>query len=292
MNRDLGFFSVTPMDTRSDPLAFTLDALSARGGLVEPQLGSGMAVLPTQVARELNLPEECWLTVAGEEVGTVSCGLGTALLDRLVADARSGLHVARISLDIAAPRPNRARSLAEALAVRNGVTQFLECLPGRAEYFFFAASWVAQADDSFEGVVQACVETTTGSQPDAGLESVLTSAVNGCQTARDQGNTPGLTGDASDASLRRLSALLKARAFAAVTPIRAGVGRRHAREYRQITEYFGAMCAEVQKPRRKLDASTLASRLSAVLADRDSKSAISSSVFVCASHLLPSRWSR
>jgi len=271
MNRDGSLMSYTQLESRSDPLAFTLDALSARGGLVESQLDTAVAVLPTAVARELKLPEECLLTAASEGVGTINCGLGTALLDRLIEEARSAFHVAHVSLDVTAPRPTRARSLAEAFAVRNGVTQFLEVLPGTTEYLFVAANWIAQADDSFEGIVQACVESTTGSQPDIGFESLVASAVSGAQAARDRSNPQSFASQESNVTGQRLAALLESRASKAAAPVRAGVIRRHAREYRQITEYYAAMCAEVKKPRRKLDEQTLAARLSAVLSDRDSK---------------------
>jgi GNAT superfamily N-acetyltransferase len=259
------------MDTRTDPLAFTLDALCARGGLVEQQHGAGIAVLPPSVAQALELPEECLLTAAIEEPGAVGCGLGTALLDRLIDEARSGLHAARVQLELSAPRPARARSLAEAFTVRNGVTQFVECLSGHTEYLLASASWMAQADDSFEGVVHACAEADSGNQPDATFEAILASAVTGSRAARPLDGSFTFGHDANSGPWRRLSALLETRGLAAAAPIRAGAARRHAREYRQITEYFGAMWSEVRTPRRKLDEKTVESRLAAVLADRDSK---------------------
>jgi hypothetical protein len=258
-----------------DPIRFTLSMLGARGALVEDEGTRATALLPPELATELALPEECTLGLEGRDV--VPCGLGSPLLERLVEQARAELAVAHARLEAEPPRAARARSLAEAFVVRNGVTSFVECLNGSAVYLLLVASWVAEADDRFEGLVAATLCAQSGDGPDPALEQALLVAAAGATSGLVRAESAGPDAPAASFEdrlpgiLERLRSLVAERAAAWVEPIGTGVARRHAREHARIAEYFEAMVAELVSSKRKIDPQTMASRLGAVVADRDGK---------------------
>src|SRR5258707_459625 len=134
-----------------DPLAFTMEGIVRHGGLVDlggdgaGQGGSGratpggagqggtpqapLALLPEALRRDLGLPEEVRLTIAAgaaAEAGLVSCGLGSPLLSRLVADARERPQVAAVKLMLDPPKPALAAGLGERAVVRNGLCEVID----------------------------------------------------------------------------------------------------------------------------------------------------------------------
>jgi len=72
-------------------------------------------------------------------------------------------------------------------------------------------------------------------------------------------------------ALQRLNRLVNDRAAMSVKPLVAGVARRHAREHARLAEYFEAMLGELAERKRRIDPETLATRMMAVIADRDAK---------------------
>lgn len=262
-----------PARQSCDPLGFTLAMLGARGALVEAEASHALAVLPPELATELGLPEDCRLGL--EDADTVSCGFGSPLLERLTEQACAGLAVAHAVVDADLPRAARARSLAEAFVVRNGVTELIECLPGSADYLLSVASWVAEADDRFEGLAFGAVCAADGGWPHLGLEEALASEArghNGPMTGTVAAS-PGVAMQEAEVAraLQRLRQLVTGRAAKSVEPLVAGVARRHAREHARVAEYFEAMLVEVAERKRRIDPETLASRMMAIIADRDGK---------------------
>jgi hypothetical protein len=93
------------------------------------------------------------------------------------------------------------------------------------------------------------------------------------------------------ATIERIEARLRWQAeqlvAAAIGPIAAGVKRRHSHEHARIAEYFGAMIGETVAPRRKVDPGTVASRIAAIVADRDAKLRTLQQRFTLHVHLTP-----
>ena len=231
-----------------DPLLFAVDALSARGALVEPGEREAMAVLPPELARALSLPEElrlCGSVEAGP--GEVACGLGSPLLERLLTDERSAVPLASVRLDLAGPREAQARAAVERFVVRNGLAAPVEVLGGEAVYLAAVFAFVAEADDRSEGMVAVAVEATTGAQPDEHFAALIDPARAPSRLIPSTDKGAPLESAAGHAVRRALGRLTRSAA-----PMVESVARRQRREQARITEYFAALVAEAKSPRRRM----------------------------------------
>ncbi len=74
-----------------DPVTFVASALAARGALIEREVDQVLAVVPPELARALDIPEEVRLSSHAGTTGASECGLGAPLLEELVADACGSL---------------------------------------------------------------------------------------------------------------------------------------------------------------------------------------------------------
>jgi hypothetical protein len=251
--------STTPLD----PLAFARDALAARGALVEDAL----AVLPDALAAELELPADVALSAdASPDAGLVSCAIGSALLERLVAWARRTAPSATARMDADAPRASQATSLAGRFVVRNAVTDVDRVFPVDATYAVLYLAWTAEADDRHAGLVRVVANTADGSVPAASFGDRVDPRL-----APD-----GLReGDVDRAIAERAASALTALARSAVEP-RAAVlaeaaSRRHRRDHARIRDYFAALAAEARSPRRKIERAAIEAKLAQLDAERDAK---------------------
>jgi hypothetical protein len=247
-----------------DPFAFALDALSSLGALIEPAPGRAEALLEPGLAARLGVPEDLTLAPGPPGPGEVGCGLGSPLLERLVAEARARAPSASARVSLEPPRPAQAQSLAERFAPRNGVAELVELGMRDVPYLLLWIAYVAEADDRSEGVVLAVAGPEGGFPDDALLARVdpLGPAVDLGEAAPE----PTLEG-----ALAWLEPRARAAVAARVADFRASVARRHARDHERIAGYYEALAAEVRSARRKIDQAAAAAKLRHVADERDAK---------------------
>jgi len=249
-------------------MTFVASALAARGALVEPAADEAFAIVPTEVARALEIPEEVRLSSQAGTRDATECGLGTPLLEKLVAEACASVPVTAVELGGPPPRPERALAAAGRFAVRNGVHDVVGTTPGTATYAFAAMSYVAEADDRYQGLFDVVFDAATGGEPDAALADRL-----------DLRRPDPLRSrvPAADVSIpiERAADILRARTEHHLRTRMAGildsVARRRDRDYARIAEYFEAMMAESSAPRRAISPDAIAARLDRLRAERDAK---------------------
>lgn len=267
--------------TVPDPLAFTLDALEAKGALVESvsggedEAGHALVLLPDEVARGLGVAEELRVVRSAREGdgSAVPCGLGTPLLEALVAEHRDRVARATLRLDLDAPRATHARALGERFVVRNGLCELKEVLPAEGRYLRVTFRWVAEADDRAEGTFTLALSAIDGAEPDASFAATLDPESAAIVEDRAEGERRGWGDDAVARALaaRALAARAAREVEVAVAPVRAAVERRHRRDHERIAEYFAGLAAELVGTRRRLSPETVAARVEQYAAERDAK---------------------
>ena len=245
-----------------DPVAFAADALGRAGAVLEPSEVGIAALVPSDVSKRLALPEEILLSTTGAP-GTVSCALGTELLDRLVAEARAETPTTAAALRLPPPKLSHGKGLAERYVVRNGVSTAGEAHGTEALYAVGWISFVAEADERHEGVVRAIFDARDGSQPDAAFAVFCDPLFPDLLEPKAHVFAANVT----DWFRRYGSRAVEA----AIEPIRAGTERRHARDHARIVEYYAALMTEARGPRRKVDAAAIEAKLAHLMADRDAK---------------------
>jgi hypothetical protein len=250
-----------------DPLGFVADELAARGALVERGDDSALAVLPPQLARELDLPETCALAgTAGPQA--VGCGLGSSLLDRLVSDVRASIPVASVTWLADPPRLATAERLAERIVVRNGVADVLGVAHASASYLVGVFAWTAEADDRYQGMTMAVVNAATCAEPDPTSQAAIATIIAGDDGDRvtDARDARGATGGART---------LAARSALAIGPrlheVGVAVARRRDRERSRIDEYFASLINEAKRPRRQVARGAIEARVAALRAEHQAK---------------------
>lgn len=249
------------------PLDFVLDAIESEGALCErsEREGEAMAMLPRALAGRLDAPEECRLAVYPEHEGDVSVGLGSPLLERLVAEARGRVPTASVRLDLEPPRLGHVKAVAERFVLRNGLVEVLSISFGRAVYAVASVAYVIEADDRREGLARLIVHATDGGEPDAAtgghLDLTWPDAV-----VRPSPTPLSAPGAAPWIALRAERVVREAAA-----PVLAEVRRRHARDHARIASYFADLVAEARAPRRRADAKVVEAKAAHLLADRDAK---------------------
>jgi hypothetical protein len=129
-----------------EPLGFVVDELSARGALVERAGPGALAILPPPLAGSLDLPDTVALAdAAGDRA--IGRGLGSPLLDGLVAVVRASVAVASITALAEPPRTAVSERLADRVAVRNAVADVLGAEVGPRSTFRAAASRCVCGDE-------------------------------------------------------------------------------------------------------------------------------------------------
>jgi hypothetical protein len=251
-----------------DALGFVVEALEAEGSLCEPDPAAerATAILPPEVARRLEVPEECRLAVRpGDDPGEIACGLGSALLEKLVAEARGLCPALSLRLDVAPPRPTHVRALADRFLLRNGVVEVGELTAAPARYVVAYLAYAIEADDRREGLLRV-VASLDGGEPDEAVQGHLD--LTWPDGALGPAPAPeGLTSDAARWIAARGGWALRAAALPRV----AEVTRRHARDHERIANYFAALLAEARAPRRRTEKEAVEAKVSHLVAERDRK---------------------
>jgi hypothetical protein len=249
-----------------DPLGFVADELAARGALIERDDDNAVAVLPGELAGQLSLPETVVLSDAASE-REIGCGLGSALLDRLVTEVRASVPVVGVTWQADPPRVALAERLADRVVVRNGVADVLGVSHVSATYLVGVFAWTAEADDRYQGIAMIVAHTGTGGEPDAASVAAIAALITGDdELATDNVDARGAIGGAG--------AIAK-RAPLAIGPrldeVGVAVARRRDRERRRIDEYFTSLIGEAKRPRRQVSRDAIDARVTALHAEHGAK---------------------
>jgi hypothetical protein len=249
-----------------DPLGFVADELSARGALVERAGPGALAILPPPLAKSLDLPDTVALADAAG-AHAIGCGLGSPLLDRLVAATRAIVPVASITALAEPPRTAVAERLADRVVVRNGVADVLGAAPASATYLAGIFTWTAEADDRYQGMTIIAANAATGAEPDPGCMSMIESVI--------AGSDPRVAEERDARGAMSGAAVVVRRAALAIGPrldeVGAAVARRRDRERARIDEYFGSLIAEAKRPRRQVARGAIDARIAALHAEHTAK---------------------
>jgi len=250
-----------------DALGFVVEALEAEGALCEadPDAERATALLPAGVARRLEVPEEVGLAMRAEDAREVACGLGSPLLEKLVAEARILCPAVSLQLEVDPPRPAHVRALAERFVLRNGVTEVGQVTLEPVQYAVGYLAYAIEADDRREGLVQV-VTTAEGGEPDEGVQRRLD------LTWPEAALRPAAIEESGRGGAARWIALRGGRAVrAAAVPRIAEVARRQGRDHERIAGYFAALSAEARAPRRRMEKEAVEAKVAHLIAERDKK---------------------
>jgi hypothetical protein len=148
------------MSAVSDPelLAFSTELIERRGGLAEPQSGGVMAVLPHDVARELELPDE--VLMGSEQMPLL---YGSPLLDRLIAFATRDIPVVYGQIQSTYLKKGGFEQLiGPDISFADGQVRVGARAEARTTYMVLTCHYVALSDERKEGLVQAGVHESSG----------------------------------------------------------------------------------------------------------------------------------
>lgn len=254
-----------------DPLEYAVGALSAAGALVDRDPEGWIALLPPDLAHELGSGEACRLAAQAPAVpcdDLLVCGLGSPFLERLVARHEGAAVLAGARLAVEPPRASQARALGERFAVRNAPSEPGTTSPGLARYLIAWLAWSAEADDRYDGLVQAGVCLDDRSAPSEGLLRLA-------DPLEDLSRLDSAPLAADPDALRRGLALAAERAERQLTAplgeVRSLVARRLRRDHERIAEYFEQLARDARAARRKVAPDALEAKLAHLRAERDAK---------------------
>lgn len=265
MTAALGMFSPTEGALPS-PLDFVVEALAEAGALAERDDARAVALLPAQLAAEIEVPEECALALYPDRDGDVACGLGSTLIERLIARARGRPVSTSVRLAADPPRPAHVRAAADRFVLRNGLCEPGQVSTGTAVYVAASVAYGVEADDRREGLVRVVVNAHDGGEPDAAVGAHLDLA---WPSALVLPSTVSLSTDGRAADWIALRAEQAVRV--AVQPLLGEVERRHARDHDRIVSYFADLIAEARAPRRRADPKAVEAKVAHLVAERNAK---------------------
>jgi hypothetical protein len=254
-----------------DPLEFAADALLARGAVVEREGQDWVALLPGELAREFLVEEECRLVTRSPETpraDLLACGLGTPAFERLASQLERAPVLASARFEVDPPRTNQVRALLERFDVRNAPSVLGEIRPVSATYLVVWFSWSAEADDRYDGMVQAgvCLDDAAAADP------AMMSLADPVGAADRLLPVPLATEpDALRRGLRLASARAEPALDAPLANVRALVARRLRRDHERIAEYFEQLARDASRRRRRIDPAAVEQRLAHLHAERDAK---------------------
>lgn len=248
------------------PLDFVVEALAEAGALAEMGDARAEALLPPRLAAELEVPEECALALYPDREGDIACGLGSTLLERLIARARGRPVFTAVRLALEPPRPAHVKAAADRFVLRNGLCEPGQISMGTAAYIAASVAYVVEADDRREGLVRVVVNAHDGGEPDAAVSAHLDLAWPS-PLVSPSAAPPSADDRAADWIAIRAEQAVRA----AVQPLLGEVERRHARDHERIVSYFADLIAEARAPRRRADPKAVEAKVAHLIAERDAK---------------------
>lgn len=249
--------------TLPDPVTFTVDALVARGALVERVAPHHLAVLPPPLAQSLRTAEEIMLAGADEAAeGVASIALGSGLLEDLLTFVKQGTARSCVRLPLEASRATQARALGDRFTVRNGVVEVVSTTAATTTYLHAWTAFSVEADDRREGLLHLCCHTS-GDTPDQAFRNLALE--DACVDVTDHGMA------FDDRAVALMVARTKSALSATVAPFLQQVERRSHRDKARIRAYFKELCDETRASRRIKDEGARARKLEAFGADERQK---------------------
>lgn len=209
-----------------------------------------VAILPSQVAVSLQVPEEVRLRVRGVPAsGELHAGVGSTLLAQ-ICTLSSGT-TRRFRAVPATPVPRRERVLKDvqrALTFQNAVGRLESIEEESLMYLAFDFRFEALSEERYEGLLSVAVDREAGWSPDlARLLLAGAGAANGAWTEPPPPEEPGEVG----AGYRRAQRLAMALAREASRGFIDRMTRRLRRDTRRAEEYYGALGVEIERRRSR-----------------------------------------
>ena len=219
-------------------IRFTTNFLEKNGGLVDVHSDHLHALLPSDLAAVLNLPEEVHL--GG---GNHPLLYGSPILDRLVHSATAGIPVAYGAVTI--PYIKKAgfdAAIAQDLSVINGKFQIGVRAESRTSYMVIIGRYVALSDERKEGLMRLTFHESSGAIIE-GFEDSITDFE--CTYYR-QGSLPPLFSTRIGMSLQTALKSLRHRIEADLAPFVASMRRRLHRDVTNTREYYRSLADEMR----------------------------------------------
>ncbi len=242
--------------------------LAQHGAILEIQDGGGLfACLPPALQQRLALPEAALLRIAAppgaEEVGVPLEGAAVQACLELAASAGS-LAAARV---VAPPcRPERAQAIvAQTLQVDNAAVQIGEVRQQPMRWLVLEFAWAAAADERDSGNTFVAVEPALHLRSAAMAATLL-----GQLSAGEPSAARPTTADVA-AAMTTAWPLARELVEAAIVPFCAGAATRLRREQARLSAYHGKLLDEAQRRRGRGTDATIATKVAAIVRDRDEK---------------------
>ncbi len=261
-----------------DPARFVADVIAARGGIVE----DGLGLLPSAVAAELGLSQEIRLASEAlaessseapslEARSVVACGLGSSLLEKLVAWARSSPRSATARLACDPPRVSQASSFASRFVVRNAVAEVERAFATETSYAVLYVAWAAEADDRQAGLVRVVANVSDGGVPCEGFADLVCA-----REPRAELEDSGSRSSSDELAIapsahRALAMLVRQAVLPRAEPLVGAAARRHVRDHARVAAYFDALASEARSPRGRQGAGAIEAKLAHLAAEREAK---------------------
>lgn len=238
---------------------FAARLIELEGGATAASAAGVEALLPPPLAAEWAVREELALSEhagAGEPLA-----YGTELLERMLQTATERIPVACARLETPSVRVPQIRSAAERWLLRNGLVAVGDVRHGPQLRIWIDALATLHGDEKRELLTSAVLSAHSGTVVD-GFEAQAC----GLQPVADPPQLPaGL--------LERALAACLGRAAIEASSFRDAMTRRFERDRQRIEGYFDDLSRELDKRAAKgrLDATAVADKRSAMLADRAAK---------------------
>lgn len=228
------------MSTLSDPelLEFSRELLARHGGLIEPRDDRLLTLLPSELARDLDLPEEV-------ELGSEQAPLlyGSPVLDRLVGLATRNVPVAYGQVRI--PYLKKAgfdQLIGKDLAFVGGQARVASRAEARTTYMVLVCRYVALSDERKEGLVKVGAHEGSG--------AIIPGLVESWEALRPEFFEPGKTPPHFPVHLEKtvLAGLRSGRTMveATLSDFLTSMQRRLRRDARNTREYYDALRSEME----------------------------------------------
>jgi len=260
---------MTPTTSDMGAREFVSAALRREGAAVEPAGERSLyALLPSDLAQAVGLPEEATLSFAGEpREGEVEVALEGATLQWLIDRARARGRRAGAALPPAAsPGTGRMERARELLVLPNATVRAGTASRHHVVRLLLEFAFEAQAEERTEGRLLV-VSDADGRRPSLALAPALHDEVLRAASAEP----PALSEEAIGAAAARLGPLVEREMTRALAPFRALAEQRMSVEHQRILDYHERLAKEASRRRRGADASAeeaLASKREAILRQR------------------------
>ncbi len=232
------------MNTASDPslVAFAGDVLERHGALVEPQGGRIVSLLPSDLAKELELPEEA--CIGGPDVPLL---YGSPILDRLIRLASREVPVVygRIELPYL-KKQGFDQVIAQDLEFVGGQARIVGRAETRTTYLVLICHYVALSDERKEGLVEVAANEASGT---------VTEGFQGLWRAHlaevfEKGPVPPLFERFPNRAMKLAMQHAKTLTEERLADFFASMRRRLQRDVRNTVEYFSALRQEMERSLR------------------------------------------